>query len=100
MPFDDERVPAWRAYLRFWRSDPAGDVGDELAFHIESAVEELVARGMHPDDARAEAERKFGDVDRISESLYLLTRQRERTMARTEWMDTIWNDVVFGLRQL
>jgi putative ABC transport system permease protein len=96
----DDRTPSWRRYLRFWRRDAAGDVNEEVSFHLDSTVDELVARGMSRDAARAAARRKFGDVDGISKTLYTLSRQRERTMARTEWMDALQQDVVFALRQL
>ncbi|HTE46077.1 MAG TPA: ABC transporter permease [Gemmatimonadaceae bacterium] len=97
---DGERVPTWRRYLRFWRANPTGDVRDEVAFHIESAVEELVAAGMSREAARQMAKRKFGDVDGISETLQTLSQQRERDMTHAEWWDAIRNDVTFGLRQL
>lgn len=93
-------VPAWRRYLRFWRANPAGDVRDELAFHLESAIEELVAGGMPADQARAEAARRFGDVTRIKSALYTLSEQRERRMARQEWWHTVAQDFRYALRQL
>src|SRR6185312_4378103 len=99
MPPDD-RTPAWRRYLRFWRSNTAGDVRDELAFHLESAVDELVASGMSRDDARRIATERFGDLESIRRTLYTLSDQRERTMRRTEWLDTIRQDLLFGMRQL
>src|SRR5829696_3620632 len=100
MTRDDERTAAWRRYLRFWRSDPAGDVNDELEFHLQSTIDELVARGMPRDAARETARRKFGDVDDISRTLYTLSQQRERSMDRNEWWQTVKQDVVFGVRQL
>src|SRR5471032_2364609 len=95
---DDDRLPVWRRYLRFWRANPPGDVNDELAFHLESTVDELVATGMSRQDARGAARRKFGDVDRISATLYTLSQQRERIMERQEWWQTIKQDAVFALR--
>src|SRR5919112_239698 len=97
---DDDRVPAWRRYLRLVRANPAGDVDDELTFHLQSTIDELVAQGMPRDAAREAARKKFGDVDRITATLYNLSEQRERTMDRQELMQTLKQDVVFGLRQL
>ena len=37
-------------------------VDDELRFHFEMTMRDLMANGMNPDDARSEAERRFGDV--------------------------------------
>ena len=42
---------------------------DELAFHVAERIDDLVAGGMTPDEARTEALRRFGNY----------TRQRERT---------------------
>ncbi|HEY9225950.1 MAG TPA: ABC transporter permease [Gemmatimonadaceae bacterium] len=97
---DSDRTPAWRRYLRFWRNDATRDVNEELAFHLESTVEELVASGMSREVAREIARRKFGDVDGISQTLYTLSHQRERRMAFTDWLDAIRNDLTFGIRQL
>jgi predicted permease len=97
---DDDRDPPWRRYLRLTHSDSAGDVDDELAFHIQSAIDEYVAAGMTHDEARAAARRRFGDVVGISQTLYTLSEQRERTMDRSDWWASIKQDVVFGLRQL
>ncbi|HEU4786810.1 MAG TPA: ABC transporter permease [Gemmatimonadaceae bacterium] len=93
-------LPAWRRYLRFWRANAAGDVRDELSFHLASAIDELVAAGMSRDEARTLAVARFGDVGRISRTLYTLSEQRERGMARGEWWHTLKQDLVFGIRQL
>jgi predicted permease len=100
MTSDPDRVPAWRRYLRFWRTDGRADIGDELEFHLQSAVDELIAAGLPRDVALDEARRRFGDVHGIRQTLHTLSRQRERHMARTEWLDALEQDVVFGLRQL
>ena len=97
---EDDRVPAWRRYARFLRGNPARDVDEEVEFHLQSTIDELVARGMSADAARAAARRKFGDVDRIGETLYNLSLQRERRMEMRDRFQTMKQDVVFGLRQL
>src|SRR6476646_3940865 len=50
----------WLRYLEFWRRDPRRDVDDEIAFHLEERVADLVARGMTADDARRRATAEFG----------------------------------------
>jgi len=42
-----------------------GEIDDELAFHLEQRERELVAGGLAPQEARAEALRRFGDVEHI-----------------------------------
>jgi predicted permease len=93
-------VPAWRRYLRFWRSDPDADVADEVRFHIESAVTEYVAGGMTPEAARAEAMRRFGDVEAITSTLHALSHEQERAMEWRDRVDTLRSDLRFALRQL
>ena len=65
---------------------------DELAFHVAERIDELVAGGMTPDDARTEALRRFGNY----------TRQRERTrdMNIVAWLEALVADVKYGARQL
>ena len=95
-----DREPAWRRYLRFWRANPGGDVRDEVAFHLASTIDELVACGMSREAARELARQRFGDVGRISETLYTLSEERERTMQRGEWWHNLEQDLVFAARQL
>ena len=96
----DDRVPAWRRYLRFWRSDPRGDVDDEIGFHIESLVAQLTAGGMSEPEARRVAQRRFGDVRTIAGDMVALVTERERTMQRADWLDAISRDARYAARQL
>src|SRR5688572_7354401 len=43
------------------------DVDDELAFHIDMQTERLVATGVDQAEARARAQREFGDTTRVRE---------------------------------
>ena len=71
------------------------DIDDEIEFHIDMLTRDLVAGGMAPDDARAEALRRFGDVDAIRASLMAVRRRRLFTivtlaaLAVTGWMQSI-----------
>ncbi|HEY0969723.1 MAG TPA: ABC transporter permease [Gemmatimonadales bacterium] len=55
--------PARRAFHLAHRGGIARDVDEELRFHIEGRIEELVARGMTREEAAVEARRRFGDMD-------------------------------------
>jgi putative ABC transport system permease protein len=96
----ESSTPAWRRYLRFWRSDPDADVADELRFHLESAIAEYVAGGMTPEAARVEAIRRFGDLDAIAWTLHTLSQERERAMEWRDRLDTLRSDIRFAIRQL
>jgi len=94
------RPPAWRRYLRFWRSAPRADVAEELQFHLDSAAAEYVAAGMSREAAQAEATRRFGDVSAITRTLYTLSEERERAMQLRDWVDTVRQDVRVAFRRL
>ncbi|HET7746808.1 MAG TPA: ADOP family duplicated permease, partial [Vicinamibacteria bacterium] len=55
------RRPFW--YLGRRRAAVAREVDEELQLHLEMRAEELVARGMTAEEARAEALRRFGDLE-------------------------------------
>ncbi|HLL46988.1 MAG TPA: permease prefix domain 1-containing protein, partial [Longimicrobiaceae bacterium] len=71
-------TPTWRRYLRFLGSDPAADVDDELEFHFDMRVDDLVRRGMPEAEARRQAGREFGDVDGVRRELEEIGRARAR----------------------
>ena len=61
-PHDDRsrsfRFP-WRSATRIRR-----DIDDEVRFHLDMRTAELIAAGMDEHDARREATREFGDIER------------------------------------
>ena len=42
----------WRRYRDFFGPNPDRELADEIAFHLETEIEELVARGVPPADRR------------------------------------------------
>ena len=58
------------------RSDPDSDVNSEFEFHIATKVEQLVAQGMSPADARAEALRQFGSPEAFAREVRAIDSQR------------------------
>jgi putative ABC transport system permease protein len=50
-------------------------VDEELAFHFDSRIDELVRQGVRPEDARKQARVEFGDVDAIRTSLRTIDRR-------------------------
>src|SRR5205085_6994262 len=67
---EQAKTPMWRRYLRMVRPNPRADLDDELRDHLESTVDALIARGMTPDAARAEAMRRFGDVRQVRANVH------------------------------
>ena len=68
------------------------ELSDELRFHLEKLVEERVAKGMAPEQARYAALRELGGLEQIKEEC--------RNMRRMSVIDDLVKDLSFGLRQL
>jgi len=92
--------PAWRRYLRFWRSDVDADLDEELRFHLDAQVEYLVARGRSPDAAREEALREFGDVDAFRRGCRAADERRMGRAQRQETLTVLAQDLRYALRSL
>ena len=76
------------------------EIDDEVAFHLEMRAAELVARGRTPDDARAEALRRFGDPQHWSTAMSAVDRERVGRLQRAEWLDDLRQDLRYGVRAL
>jgi predicted permease len=78
--------------------DVAGAVDDELRFHFEMTVAELEKKGFAPADARNEAERRFGNVERTRNGLADIDRGRVMTERRAEWWSGVVQDLRYAVR--
>src|SRR5690348_12655983 len=81
-----------RAARRILGADPAADVRDELAFHLDERTQALIDQGWPADKARREAERQFGelgDIRRIGEEIGGTMERRRRLIdyGRDGWQD-------------
>ena len=76
------------------------DMEAELRAHIDARVEYLIARGHAPDAARAEAMRRFGDLDATLEILQSSAEDRERQLSLSDKISGVQQDVRFVLRGL
>jgi putative ABC transport system permease protein len=94
------QIPRWRRYLRFVRPNVAADVRDELDFHLEMRVLEYQRRGMDPEEARASALSRFGEVHAISDALMEHDRKKETREQRRELLGDLTQDLRFGWRSL
>jgi predicted permease len=68
------------------------ELDEELQFHLESQVEQLISRGFSPKEARTMALQAMGGVDR--------QKERCREVRAGQWLGLVAADVVFGWRQL
>src|SRR5688572_3636038 len=68
------------------------DVHDEVEFHIDMKVRELVAAGMPEAQARTKARRQFGNAAAIED--------RTREVDHLPSLDALGRDLRFSLRSL
>jgi predicted permease len=96
------RIPGIRPYVRSGRGEASvrRQVDDELAFHFAMCVDDLVARGMTPEQAKAEAERRFGDVEAVRERLARIDGERIGTERRADWWSALGQDARYAARGL
>lgn len=90
----------WRRYARFFGPDPAADVKDELSFHLEAKVDDLVAQGFSRSAAQREAARQFGDIRKVAEVGVQMGMQKDRRERRGDWWGGLQQDVRYTLRTL
>src|SRR5438067_10737051 len=92
-----------RRSFRFpWRTarDIREDVDAELRFHLDARAEDLVARGLTPDAARAQALREFGDVDDARSYMRTMDRRTADAHRRRDSLADVAQDVRYALRTL
>jgi predicted permease len=68
------------------------ELDKEVRFHLEQQMEENLAAGMPPAEARSAALRKLGGMTQIQEEC--------RDMRRTETIENFWRDLRYALRSL
>src|SRR5882724_7144241 len=88
------RWEVFLARLRALRHSDAvhREIDEEVSFHLDMRTEENVRKGMSPQEARQEAEKRFGRLTRIKEMGY--------EVRGGGWLETLWQDLHYGLRTL
>src|SRR5215470_3829505 len=76
----------------FRRAQVEQELDEELRYHIERQIEEHIAKGMTPDEARYAALRAMGGVERRKEEC--------RDMRRVRLIEELMQDLRYGLRTL
>jgi putative ABC transport system permease protein len=86
-----QNVSNWlRASFR--RSTVEKELGSELRFHLERQVDENLAAGMSPEEARRAALREFGGVEQVKEDC--------RDTRRANYAENLVKDIRYGFRML
>lgn len=94
------RFPGFRRLMRIERDAATitRAVDDELQFHFEMTMRDLMSGGMSPEQARREAEHRFGDLQRTRERLTTIDRARVGQERRAERWSAFTHDVRYALR--
>ncbi len=80
----------WRRFFHRARRDV--ELARDIQFHLDAETEDNIARGMSADAARERARRKFGNTTLIREEVH--------RMNGLPFFETLWQDALYGLRQL
>lgn len=96
------RFPGLRRFMRLDRGGTSIEhaVDDELQFHFDMTMRELMASGMSEDAARREARQRFGDLERTRERLASIDRSRIGRERRAEWWGALSQDLRYAVRGL
>lgn len=86
--------------FRFWKPDVRRDIDDELRFHFDARIAELVAFGATPDAARAQAVAEFGDIEAVRSDLRAIDDRLARRRRRGDVLDGWRQDITFAVRSL
>jgi putative ABC transport system permease protein len=84
----------------FFRPNVDAEVNEEFGFHLEAEIEELVAAGMTPEAARAEALRRFGDVAYFKARCRRSDQRRSARERARELFDVLRQDIRYTFRTL
>lgn len=97
-----------RGVRRLFRLDVRGvarasaESDEEFASYLEARTEDLVARGMAPEDARSEAVRRLGGagIEAVRTTLQRSAARREHRIRFREWADNLRTDLRVSVRAL
>lgn len=76
----------------FRRNETETALSDELQFHLQNQVDEFIAQGMSPEEARCAAKRSLGWLEQVKEEC--------RDARSVNLIEDFLQDVRFGLRML
>src|SRR5262249_28682321 len=86
------RPMGWMRRLRRSLSPTDETFDEEARFHIDARTNDNIRLGLSPEEARREAERRFGNVS--------LTRERTADADMFRWLDDLRRDLGYGVRIL
>jgi putative ABC transport system permease protein len=91
---------AFRLAVRGGRRSIQAEIGEELRFHLEERIEELMSQGLPRGQAEREARARFGDLQQVGRQMERIDQRTARRQARGEAWRTFARDLRFGFRAL
>jgi len=76
------------------------EIGEELRFHLDERIEELMDQGLSRSQAEREARARFGDLKQVGRQLQRIDQRTARREARGEAFRAFARDLRFGVRAL
>jgi predicted permease len=76
------------------------EVDEEIRFHIDARVADLIAHGVSPSEAKTRAMREYGDLSASRRELAQVDRRRVRRERWTAALDGFSRDVIYTTRTL
>jgi putative ABC transport system permease protein len=86
------RLAARRLAALFRKRRLDGELEGEILAHMEMAEQDAIAAGLAPDEARREANRRFGGVQQMKEE--------HRDQRSVRWADNLLRDLRYGMASL
>src|SRR5690348_13014480 len=81
----------WSRLVNVFRSQAIErEIDEELQFHVDERIHELMGDGMSREAAAAEVARRFGGQLRL--------REQSRDVKLVSWLDSLLRDVQLGAR--
>lgn len=101
-PVRDVRIRGIRRLLQLPMSKRriARAIDDEIRFHIESRIEELVRGGVAAHEAREQAEAEYGDTNESRRELIAVDQRRFGRAQRREHLMSLIDDIRYAARSL
>jgi putative ABC transport system permease protein len=95
----------WKGLTRVFRlplgrRGVKGAVADELEFHLQERIEELIAGGLSRAAAETEARARFGDLPAIGAQVEQIDRRMVRRRTLGDSLEAMGRDIRFALRAL
>lgn len=89
-----QRLAAIRSFCRAWflRRRMEREMDEEMRFHLEARIADLVARGLTCEDAEYQARSEFGGV--------LRAKDEGRDARGLRWVDDLGGDLRYALRAI